>query len=139
MPGGPLEERLREWVKARVKRERGLASRLAEYLDRHPSWVTMYTASSVDADLDTSVQIAAFFRIPLETLIGQGPLVSDEETAAQTRALEQIRELLQTIPLPTRPPDTAQADAPTPVHAAASHTKPRASLRRSSATRRTGT
>jgi hypothetical protein len=43
---------------------------LAKHLRRDPSWVTLYTAGMRHPDLDTSVQIATFFRLSLAEILG---------------------------------------------------------------------
>ena len=109
MPGGVLEERLRKWVQGRLKRgERGTASRLAEWLGRDRSWVTLYSAAAVDADLDTTVRMAAFFKVSLASIIGEAPLPDDATPRLITRDNEQeLRAALATLAreiLPEQPP-----------------------------------
>src|SRR5687768_4556713 len=123
MAGGTLEERLREWVKTQLTRERGTASRLAAHLGRHRSWVTMYSASAVDADLDTSVQIAAFFHVSLASILGESPLASDERTAAKVRAFDELQAAFQKVPLPTRAPAKSRSGESTHARTPAARTK----------------
>src|SRR5687768_7128640 len=130
MPGGVLEERLRAWVKQRLDEERGTASQLARYLHKHRSWVTMYSASAVDADLDTSVQIAAFFHLSLASILGEAPLESDERTAAKVRAFDEVQALLQRVPLPTGAQAQRRSVGSTRAHAPAASTTREARRRR---------
>jgi hypothetical protein len=78
MPGGAREERLRAWVSKRLKR-RGVSAALARHLDRHQSWVTMYSAAERDADFDTCIQIAEFFRVTLASIVGEVELPDDAQ------------------------------------------------------------
>jgi hypothetical protein len=73
MPGGAKEERLRAWVRQRLQ-ERGVSVRLAKALGRRAPWVTMYSSGATDADFDTSIKIAAFFRLSLAAIVGEEPL-----------------------------------------------------------------
>lgn len=104
MPGGPLQERLRDWVRDRLKRRRGSNMALSRHLKKEPSWVTLYTAGVRDADLDVAVQIAQFFGVSLTAIIGEAPLppgvAPDAELEAKARAFERIQELIERMPLP---------------------------------------
>jgi transcriptional regulator with XRE-family HTH domain len=85
MSGGRLEERVRTWVH-RHTRERGERARLAAHLGRQRAWVTRYVNGQVDADLDTTAAIAAYFSVPIEALFAPGPLppaarINDEHRA----------------------------------------------------------
>jgi hypothetical protein len=71
MPGGQIEERIRKWVRRRL-RTRGLSVALARNIGRPPAWVSMYVAGDRDADLDTSLNILTFFGVSILE-VGQLP------------------------------------------------------------------
>lgn len=111
---GPVAERLRAYVRARVHKEgthyeRGAALALAERLDKSPSWVSEYVAQppAANADLDVALTICAFFGIDLQAFV-DGPRLSrggatiaelpkgggpDVPAAAQRRDLREIATL----------------------------------------------
>src|SRR6185503_17194783 len=69
---GPVAERLRAFVRNRVRKEgahyeRGAQQRLATYLEKPPSWVSNYVdvPATANADLDTALAICAFYRVKL--------------------------------------------------------------------------
>lgn len=96
MPGGPKEERLRQWVGKRLARERGLASALARHLGRANSWITVYVNGERDADLDTSIAIAHFFNLTLEEIVGNDPLPKGQMPRPKVGAA--LRELTLLVP-----------------------------------------
>lgn len=103
MPGGPLQERLRDWVRERLKRRRGASMALARHIKKEPSWVTLYSAGVRDADLDTAVGIASYFGVSLVEILGDAPLplhAPDTQIEAKAQAFEKIQELMDRFPLP---------------------------------------
>lgn len=103
VPGGVREERLRSWVSKRLKR-RGIPAALARHLGRPQSWVTRYSTGEGDADFDTAIAIAEFFRVKMAAIVGEIELPDDErppakplsiEVATAAAALELVRDPLQ--------------------------------------------
>lgn len=69
----PLEERLREWVKARVSTH-GDKRRFGTAIVRPESWVNTYLGGSSHPDLDTTIRIAKAFNFSLGQLLDLHPL-----------------------------------------------------------------
>ena len=93
MPGGAREERLRVWVSRRLEAQRGLKAKLAKHLHRPASWVTFYLSRERDADLDTSIEIARFFRVPLTAILGDEPIPEPAESPIDAETARFVREI----------------------------------------------
>lgn len=80
---GPVAERLRAYVRARVHKEgphyeRRAGLDLAERIGKAPSWVSEYVATppNANADIDTALAICAFFNVDFAQFIDDGPRLS---------------------------------------------------------------
>lgn len=75
---GPIAERLRAYVRARVRKggplyERGAGARLCEAIGKGTPWLADYTDEPPqrNADVDTAVKICRYFAISLDELSGR--------------------------------------------------------------------
>lgn len=154
---GPVSERLRDFVRARVRKDgplyqRGNGVRLAAALQVDSGWVTTYTdhPPTAHATLDQAITICAFYGVPLESFIaGRTPkaetpidlillaALRDAETGADARmflsAPPAVRKILaegaKLITATLAPP---QAAGPTRAKARGARPSSRSSPRRAS-------
>lgn len=93
MGGGKYEERLRAWVELRT-RGYGRRLKLTKALgkeDSDPAWTSKYVTKKTDADLDTAIQIAQHFKIPLNAVFGVADLpTSDPDVAKLQEKIERV-------------------------------------------------
>jgi len=89
---GPAAERLRAFVRDRVRKEgahyqRGAQVRLAKLLHKPPSWVSNYVdlSPSANADLDTALKICAFFAVRPMVLLDDVQIAAPTPTPPLTR------------------------------------------------------
>lgn len=86
---GPISERLREYVRLRVRKdaryyERGNGSRLAEFLKVDSGWVTTYTDPNptAHATFDQAIAICTFYGIKIDALLKPKGLTRTPSTPA---------------------------------------------------------